>query len=93
MHKKELIEEIQKRIDNPKLTKADITKIVEATFDVCADSICSGVKVSIPEFGVFSAANRAATTARNPHTGEVIEVPAKRVAKFTPASKLKQRLL
>jgi len=49
----------------------------------------SGEEVSIAGLGIFSAKVRNARTARNPRTGEAIEVPAMRVPKFRPAKALK----
>jgi len=48
-----------------------------------------GNDVSIAGLGIFSAKMRNARTARNPRTGESIEVPAMRVPKFRAAKALK----
>lgn len=65
----------------------------EQALDVIVDSIVSTLKrdeeVSIAGLGIFSARKRAARTARNPRTGESIQVPAMRVPKFRPAKGLK----
>ena len=48
-----------------------------------------GDEVSVAGLGIFSAKTRAARTARNPRTGEAVNVPAMRVPKFRPAKALK----
>ena len=53
------------------------------------DSLKKGQEVSIAGLGIFSAKMREARTARNPRTGESIEVPAMRVPKFRAAKGLK----
>jgi nucleoid DNA-binding protein len=41
-------------------------------------------------FGAFSVAKRKARTAKNPQTGALIKVPAKRVPKFKAGRELKK---
>ena len=48
-----------------------------------------GDKVEIRGFGNFKVRQRNARKARNPRTGEIVEVPAKRVPHFKPAKELK----
>jgi DNA-binding protein HU-beta len=74
--------------------KADITKVqAEHVFEILIDSITGTLKegreVSIAGLGIFSAKQRAARTARNPRTGESIQVPPMRVPKFRAAKALK----
>jgi DNA-binding protein HU-beta len=70
-------------------TKVQAEEVVDAIFDGIAGSLKSGDEVSIAGFGIFSAKQRAARTARNPRTGESITVPAMRVPKFRAAKALK----
>lgn len=44
--------------------------------------ICKGEKITIQDFGTFMVVDKPARTARNPQTGETIQVPAKKVPKF-----------
>ena len=46
-------------------------------------------KVALVGFGTFSVSKRKARTARNPRTGETIEVPAKMAPKFKAGRDLK----
>jgi len=70
-------------------TKADAERAVETVFDSIAGSLKKGEDVSVAGFGIFSAKTRAARTARNPRTGESIQVPAMRVPKFKAGKGLK----
>ncbi|MDD2935123.1 MAG: HU family DNA-binding protein [Candidatus Pacebacteria bacterium] len=70
-------------------TKADAERAVETVFDSIAGSLKKGEDVSVAGFGIFSAKMRAARTARNPRTGESIQVPAMRVPKFKAGKGLK----
>ena len=47
-------------------------------------------KVALVGFGSFLLADKKARTARNPKTGEAVEVPAKVVPKFRPSAALKE---
>src|SRR5690606_41352602 len=51
--------------------------------------VAAGDKVAITGFGVFEKAERAARTARNPATGEAIQVPASFVPRFRAGADFK----
>jgi len=86
MNKVALAEAVQEVLGG---TKADAERAVSAVFDTITDSLAKGEEVSIAGFGIFSAKMRAARTARNPRTGEPIQVPAMKVAKFKVSKTLK----
>lgn len=70
-------------------TKVMAQQVVEGIFDTIAGEMAKGGKVDIAGFGKFEGNMRAARTARNPRTGESVNVPATRVAKFKAAKALK----
>lgn len=86
MNKADLISKVHETID---VTKADAERAVETVIDSIVDALKSGKEVSIAGLGIFSTKMRDARTARNPRTGEAIEVPAMRVPKFRAAKALK----
>ena len=71
------------------LSKADSTKAVEGVFDAISGALSSGGDVRIVGFGTFLIVKRAATTGRNPRTGESIQIEAKNVPKFKAGKTLK----
>ena len=71
------------------LSKADSAKAVDSVFDSITGALRSGSEVRLVGFGTFSVANRAATTGRNPRTGEPIHIPASRQPKFKAGKGLK----
>ena len=71
------------------LSKADSAKAVDSVFDSITGALRSGSEVRLVGFGTFSVANRAATTGRNPRTGEPIHIPASRQPKFKAGKALK----
>lgn len=86
MNKAELVEKVNEVLGG---TKVQAEQAVDTVFDSIVDAIKSGNEASIAGFGIFSAKERAARTARNPRTGEPIQVPAMRVPKFRAAKALK----
>ncbi len=70
-------------------TKVQAEQVVDTLFDTITASLKKGEEVSVAGFGIFSVKDRAARTARNPRTGESVEVPAMRVPKFKAAKALK----
>ncbi|MBQ9396014.1 MAG: HU family DNA-binding protein [Proteobacteria bacterium] len=71
--------------DNTHCSKADADKIIRTLPDMIKAGLENDGKVSIPGLGTFSARTRKARTGRNPKTGEVIEIPEKKVVSFKPA--------
>ncbi len=71
-------------------TKADAERAVEAMIEMIVTTLKEGDEVSIAGLGIFKTKTRAARTARNPRTGESVQVPAMRVPKFQPAKALKE---
>lgn len=59
-------------------------KAINRAFELIREHAEAGERVSIGTFGAFSVKNRAARKARNPHTGEEIDVPARSVLAFKP---------
>jgi len=86
MNKQALVDKVHEAQGD---TKAAAERIVDTIFDSITDSLKRGEEVSVAGFGIFSAKERAARTARNPRTGEPIQVPAMRVPKFRAAKALK----
>jgi DNA-binding protein HU-beta len=86
MNKADLVELIRNTLD---CTRADAERVMEALLDGIVDTLKKGEEVSIAGLGIFSTKTRPARTGRNPRTGESIQVPAARVAKFRAAKALK----
>ena len=86
MNKVDLIEAVHVTIGG---TKVQAEQAVEKIIESIIGSLKKGEEVSIAGLGIFSAKERKARTARNPRTGEAIQVPAMRVPKFRAAKGLK----
>ncbi|MFO7790111.1 MAG: HU family DNA-binding protein [Bacteroidota bacterium] len=87
MNKTELIDAIAKKAN---LTKADSKKALEAFLDTTKQSLKKGDRVALIGFGSFSVSKRSARKGRNPQKpNQVINIPAKKVVKFSAGSDLK----
>jgi len=86
MNKAELIDHVAANAD---LSKAAAGAAVEAVLGGVTGALSNGDSVSLVGFGTFSVADRAARTARNPRTGEAIQVAASKAPKFKAGKALK----
>ena len=89
MNKSDLVQSVA---DNAGISKADSAKAVDAVFDCITASLKSGDDVRVVGFGTFSVSHRAASTGRNPRTGETIQIAASIQPKFKAGKALKDAL-
>jgi integration host factor subunit alpha len=66
--------------------------MVDAFFDLMVDRLIAGDDVKISGFGNFQIRTKAARPGRNPRTGELIPIEARRVATFHASPKLKAQI-
>ena len=86
MNKADLAAAIHEKIGG---TKVQAEEVVEMIISSITSTLKSGGEVSLAGLGIFSTKTRAARTARNPRTGETVNVPAMKVPKFRAATALK----
>ncbi|MFC1625375.1 HU family DNA-binding protein [Patescibacteria group bacterium] len=86
MNKASIVEDVTAKTGG---SKADAERLVDGLFGSIVDALKGGQEVSIAGFGIFSVKDRAARTARNPRTGETVQVAATKVPKFRAAKALK----
>lgn len=92
MNKSELVDKLYRGAEDDLASKAAANRAVDRVFEVIAEALEKGNEVKIPGFGRFFTKERKARTARNPATGDPIEVPAKNMVKFKVASRLSTRV-
>lgn len=86
MNKKELIEAVAGATDQSKKVAGDV---VDAFISTVQGAVTNGDRVSLPGFGTFERRQRSARTARNPRTGEPIQIAAAKVPAFKAGSAFK----
>lgn len=89
MKKKDLV---QKIAETNELTKQQAADVLDTVLDSIGDAIAAGDKVQLLGFGTFEKRERPARTARNPRTGENIEIAAASVLAFKPGKALKDKV-
>ncbi len=87
MNKAELAEEVSTVTG---LTKAASGRVVSGITDAITDALARGERLTLVDFGTFRVIKRKARRGRNPRTGETIQMPAKKVAKFVPGKGLRE---
>lgn len=85
MTKKEIVKTIS---DETGLTQLQIKEVVQKTFASIIQTLVEEGRVELRNFGVFQVKPRAARKARNPRTGNQVEVPEKFVVTFKPGKQM-----
>ncbi|GAA2673332.1 hypothetical protein GCM10010400_39260 [Streptomyces aculeolatus] len=88
MNRSELVAAIAERAE---VTRKDADAMVAALAEVAGEVVSKGdERITIPGFLTFERTHRKARSARNPQTGEPIQIPAGYSVKVTAGSKLKE---
>lgn len=87
MNKQDLVSKVAASAD---MSKQKAASAVDAVIDAIKGSLKTGEDVRLVGFGTFSVSDRAATTGRNPRTGEPIQIPASKQPKFKAGKELKE---
>ncbi|MXO48921.1 integration host factor subunit beta [Erythrobacter vulgaris] len=90
MIRSELLAEIAE--GNPELRAEEVEQVVDIFFEEISERLSEGGRVELRGFGAFSVRDRQARQGRNPRTGELVDVPAKRVPYFKPGKEIRERL-
>ena len=78
--------------DEMGLTHAQATEVIQRVLDGITETLCEDGRLELRNFGVFEVRERKPRTARNPRTGETVQVPAKRVVSFKPGRRMEERV-
>lgn len=89
MNKSELIAHIA---DEAGITKTQANTALDSFVDAVTKTLKKGDKVTLVGFGTFSVSKRAARNGRNPQTGDVIKIKARKVAKFKAGKELSGKI-
>ena len=97
MTKKEIVRDICDRANKEKLMKGSLTQlatkeIVQWTFEAIIDTLVKEGRIELRNFGVFEVKQRKPRKARNPRTGDRVDVAAKNVVTFQPGKTMEKRV-
>lgn len=90
MTKRDLIEEVAQHY--PRFSRRDAEVMVNAVFDSMTEALAKSERIEIRGFGSFIVKHRPAREGRNPRTGEVVAVAAKKVPLFKVGKELRLRV-
>lgn len=90
MTKRGIIDELLVRKSNFSMRESEA--IVNIMFDAIAAALSRGDRIEIRGFGSFGVKNRRARQGRNPKTGEIVAVEAKRVPFFRVGKELRSKV-
>jgi len=89
MNKAELIAKIA---EDAGITKTQANATLDSFVSAVTKTLKGNGKVTLVGFGTFSVSKRAARNGRNPQTGAVIKIKAKKVAKFKAGKELSSKI-
>ena len=89
MTKKDLANAIA---DEMGLTQIQVKEIIQRVFDGITETLLNEGRLELRNFGVFEVKQRRPRRARNPRTGETVQVPAKRVVSFKSGRVMAERV-
>ena len=76
----------------PELQERDVELAVNCMLGQIADVLVQGERIEIRGFGSFDLHHQAPRRARNPKTGEAINLPAKVTLHFKPGKEMRDRV-
>ena len=92
MTKAELIDAVQKDLaaSDVNLSKKAVKGVIDSTLSKISETITGGEEILLLPLGRFTTKARKARKASNMVTGETLDVPARHVPIFNPATSLKE---
>jgi integration host factor subunit alpha len=78
--------------DQVGLNKREAKDLIDSFFETICKSLEAGVDVKISGFGNFQLREKSARPGRNPKTGELVPISARRVVTFHASQKLKDKV-
>lgn len=75
-----------------RMTRQDARKLVDTFFDELSQSLAQGKEVRLSGFGNFELKDKNPRPGRNPKTGEVVLIKARRVVTFKAGQKFRRQI-
>ena len=90
MVKSELVHALSEKL--PELQVRDVELALNCMLNQMADALVEGERIEIRGFGSFDLRHRPPRIARNPRTGEAVNLPAKVTTHFKPGKEMRDRV-
>lgn len=91
MTKADLVEEVATAI-GPGITKKECALVVDGLLNAIKNALSHHQNIEIRGFGTFKVRSRRSRVARNPRTGDSVEVPSRAVPTFKPSKDLRAQV-
>jgi len=88
--KSELLHALSEKL--PELQIKDVELALNCMLNQMADALAQGERIEIRGFGSFDLRHRPPRIARNPRTGEAVDLPAKVTVHFKPGKEMRDRV-
>ena len=90
MVKSELVTKLNEK--PPELKASDVEFALDTILTQMSDALAQGERIEIRGLGSFNVRHHAPRLARNPKTGESVDLPAKAVVHFKPGKEMRDRV-
>jgi len=84
MNKSALIEAVAAKAQ---VSKAEAAKVLDAALEAAVEAVKKGEGLQLVGYATLAVVEKPARKAKNPRTGAIVEVPAKKVVKIKPGAK------
>jgi integration host factor subunit beta len=74
------------------LTQGQAGDVVQRVFDWITETLVTEGRIELRNFGIFEVKKRKPRKARNPRTGDHVDVPEKLVVTFKPGLEMEERV-
>jgi nucleoid DNA-binding protein len=89
MTKRDMAEAIADRMG---LSRSQVSEVIRRVLDGITEALVNEGRLELRNFGVFEVKGRRPRRARNPRTGEAVDVPARRVVTFKAGREMGERV-
>jgi integration host factor subunit beta len=90
MVKSEMVQALSKKM--PDYQERDVESALNCIVNQMVDALVKGERIEIRGFGSFDLRQRPPRIARNPKTGESVQLPAKAAVHFKPGREMRDRV-
>ncbi|MBQ6724457.1 MAG: HU family DNA-binding protein [Paludibacteraceae bacterium] len=84
MNKSALIEAVAAKAQ---VSKAEAAKVLDAALEAAVEAVKKGEGLQLVGYATLAVVEKPARKAKNPRTGAIVDVPAKKVVKIKPGAK------
>ena len=91
MLKRDLVNAVSEEMGD--YLKKDVGQAIDIMLDTIVDALSEERRVEIRGFGSFSVRQRKSRTTKNPRTGKIMDIPARKNLHFTMSKSLKDALI